>query len=80
MRLTSHSNFDFFFFGLLYLPCLARPIQSTSKTTMSKALCFPFDKVYGGSLLGDASNVSTSTWLKLIVGNGEGGVEKRIEI
>ncbi len=44
---------------------------------MLEALCFPFGKVYGGSLLGDVLSVSASTWLKLIVGNGEGGAGKK---
>jgi len=47
---------------------------------MSKALCFPFGKVYGGSILGVVLSVSTSTWFKLIVGNGEGGARKKTEI
>jgi hypothetical protein len=47
---------------------------------MSKALCFPFSKVFGRSLLGDASNVLASTWFKLIIGNGEGVWEKKTEI
>jgi hypothetical protein len=37
---------------------------------MSEALCFPFGKVYGVSILGVVLSVSTSTWLKLIVDNG----------
>ncbi len=44
---------------------------------MSKTLCFPFNNVSGGSLLGDASNVLSLTWLKLIIGNGEGVLEKK---
>jgi hypothetical protein len=51
----------------------------TSRTTLSKASCFPFDKVFGGSLLGDALSVSPLIGFKLTIGNGEGAVEKKME-
>ncbi len=44
---------------------------------MLEALCFPFDKVYGGSLLGEVLSALALTWLKLIVGHGEGVWEKK---
>jgi hypothetical protein len=46
---------------------------------MLEALCFPFDKVSRGSLLGDVLSVSTSTRFKLIIGNGQGVAQKKIK-
>jgi len=52
-------------------------LELTSRTTLLEALCFPFDKVYGGLLLGDTLSVSTLIGFKLTIGNGEGGVKKK---
>jgi hypothetical protein len=44
-----------------------------------EALCFPFKKVFKGSLLGDGLSVLALIGFKLTIGNGEGGVEKKSE-
>jgi len=64
----------------LHSPCFIGLVKSISRTTLLKALCFPFDKVFGGSLLGEALSVSTLISFKLTIGNGEGGVEKKTGI
>jgi hypothetical protein len=51
----------FVFYSLVH--CIH--LELNSRTTLIEALCFPFDKVFGGLLLGDMLSVSTLIGFKL---------------